>query len=70
MNFDFSDDVKLLREQAQKFLGERCKSAVVRKILEGPEPYDKTLWKDIAAMGWTAAAIPEDYGGAGLGHLT
>ena len=69
MNFDFSDDLKELREQARKFLRERCPSSAVRKILEGPEPYDKALWKEIAAMGWTGAAIPEAYGGAGLGHL-
>ena len=69
MNFDFSDDLKQLREQAQKFLRERCPSTAVRKILEGPEPYDKALRKEIAAMGWTGAAIPAAYGGAGLGHL-
>jgi acyl-CoA dehydrogenase len=69
MNFDFSDELKLLREQARRFLRERCPSAAVRRILEGPEPYDKVLWQEIAAMGWTGAAIPEQYGGVGLGHL-
>ena len=69
MNFDFSDDLKQLREQARKFLRERCPPTTVRRVLEGPEPYDKALWKEIAAMGWTGAAIPEEYGGAGLGHL-
>src|SRR5689334_6894210 len=39
MNFDFSDDLKELREQARKFLRERCSCAVVRRVLEGPEPY-------------------------------
>jgi alkylation response protein AidB-like acyl-CoA dehydrogenase len=69
MNFDFSDELKMLREQARRFLRERCTSAAVRRVLEGAEPYDKALWKEIAAMGWTGAAIPEQYGGAGLGHL-
>jgi acyl-CoA dehydrogenase len=69
MNFDFSDDLKALREQARKFLRERCPPATVRRILEGPQSYDLALWKEIAAMGWTGAAIPEAYGGAGLGHL-
>ena len=69
MNFDFSDDLKGLREQARKFLRERCPAATVRRVLEGPEPYDFALWKAIAAMGWTGAAIPEALGGAGLGHL-
>ncbi|HKW52114.1 MAG TPA: acyl-CoA dehydrogenase family protein, partial [Stellaceae bacterium] len=31
--------------------------------------YDKALWQEIAQMGWIGAAIPEEYGGAGLGHL-
>jgi hypothetical protein len=69
MNFDFSDDLKELREQARRFLRERCPPTAVRKILEGTEPYDKALWQDIARMGWPGAAIPEEYGGAGLGHL-
>ncbi len=69
MNFDFSDDLKLLRDQARKFLADRCPPATVRAVLEGSEPYDRALWRDMAAMGWTGAAIPEAYGGAGLGHL-
>jgi acyl-CoA dehydrogenase len=69
MNFDFSDDLKALRDEARKFLRERCPVALVRRILEGPEPYDRGLWREIAALGWTGAAIPEALGGAGLGHL-
>ena len=69
MNFDFSDDLKLLREQAQKFLAEKCPPEAARRVLESAEPYDRALWREMAAMGWTGAAIPEEYGGAGLGHL-
>ena len=69
MNFDFSDDLKQLREQTRRFLRERCPTTTVRRVLEGPEPYDRALWKEIADMGWIGAAIPEEYGGAGLGHL-
>jgi acyl-CoA dehydrogenase len=46
MNFDFSDDLKALREQARKFLRERCPVALVRRILDGPEPYDRGLFKE------------------------
>ena len=35
MNFDFSDDQKELREQAQRFLRDRCTPKAVRRILEG-----------------------------------
>src|SRR6202008_3770253 len=69
MNFDFSDDLKMLREEAKSFLRDRCPPAAARRILEGPDPFDKPLWSEMAKMGWTGAAIPEEYGGAGLGHL-
>ena len=32
MNFDFSDDFKLLREQARKFLAQHCSRTVVRGV--------------------------------------
>jgi acyl-CoA dehydrogenase len=69
MNFDFPDELKQLRDEARRFLTERCPTSVPRRILEGPEPYDRALWQTMAEMGWTGAAIPEEYGGAGLGHL-
>jgi alkylation response protein AidB-like acyl-CoA dehydrogenase len=68
MNFDFSDELKQLREQARRFLTERSPSAVVRDVLEGREAYAQPLWHAIAEMGWLGAAIPEEYGGAGLGY--
>ena len=68
MNFDFSDDLKQLRDQARRFLSEQCPPAVVRRALDGQEPYAAALWREIANMGWIGAAIPEQYGGAGLGY--
>ncbi len=68
MNFDFSDDLKQLRDQARRFLGEQCTSAVVRRSLDGQEPFAADLWKGMGEMGWIGAAIPEEYGGAGLGY--
>jgi len=70
MNFDFSDDQKLLRDQARKFLQDKCDRSVVRTILENDDQkYSKNLWKEISEMGWTGTAIPEEYGGLGLGML-
>ena len=31
--------------------------------------YDKDLWKGLAEMGFLGVAIPEEFGGAGAGHL-
>jgi alkylation response protein AidB-like acyl-CoA dehydrogenase len=69
MNFDFSDDQKQLRDQARKFLTEKCPPKAVRTVLDGKEPYDRALWKGLAEMGFLGVAIPEAYGGAGAGHL-
>jgi alkylation response protein AidB-like acyl-CoA dehydrogenase len=69
MNFDFSDDQKQLRDEARKFLAEKCPPKAVRTVLDGKEPYDRALWKGLAEMGFLGVAIPEAYGGAGAGHL-
>ncbi|MGJ4998675.1 acyl-CoA dehydrogenase family protein [Bradyrhizobium sp. HKCCYLS3077] len=69
MNFDFSDDQKQLRDQARKFLAEKCPPKAVRVVLDGKEAYDRALWKGFAEMGFLGVAIPEEYGGAGAGHL-
>jgi len=68
MNFDFSDDLKQLRDQARRFLSEQCTPAVVRRPLDGQETFAAPLWREIGGMGWIGAAIPEPFGGAGLGY--
>src|ERR1700758_1198152 len=69
MNFDFSDDQKQLRNEARKFLAEKCPPKAVRVVLDGKETYDRELWKGLADMGFLGVAIPEEFGGAGAGHL-
>ncbi|UYO46039.1 acyl-CoA/acyl-ACP dehydrogenase [Rhodopseudomonas palustris] len=69
MNFDFSDDQKQLRDQARRFLAEKCSPKAVRAVLEGKADYDRDLWKGLAEMGFLGVAIPEEYGGTGAGHL-
>ncbi|MGF1454571.1 MAG: acyl-CoA dehydrogenase family protein [Alphaproteobacteria bacterium] len=69
MNFDFSEDQKFLKDQARKFLSETCPATVARAVLEAGSTHDAGLWTSIAQMGWTGTAIPEAYGGLGLGHL-
>mgnify|MGYP002714118985 FL=1 len=69
MNFDFSDEQKQMRDEARKFLSEQCPPKAVREVLDGKAPYDKSLWKGLAEMGFLGIAIPEQFGGAGAGHL-
>jgi acyl-CoA dehydrogenase len=69
MNFDFSHDQKVLRDQARKFLAEHASSARVRRVLDTDTPYDAELWQGMGEMGWMSTAIPEAHGGAGFGYL-
>src|SRR6202022_4867338 len=69
MNFHFSDAQKQLRDEGRKFLAEKCPPKAVGVVLDGKEPYDRALWKGLAEMGFLGVAIPEEFGGAGAGHL-
>ena len=69
MNFEFSEEQNMLREQAQGFLNDKCPLTVVRRVLDGDESYAADVWKGMAELGWQGVTIPEVYGGVGLGHL-
>jgi alkylation response protein AidB-like acyl-CoA dehydrogenase len=69
MNFDFSDEQKQLRDEARRYLAEHSSPKAVRAVLDGAAPYDRELWKGLAGMGFLGVAVPEEFGGAGAGHL-
>lgn len=69
MNFEFSEEQNMLRDQAVSFLRDKSPLSVTRNIVEGEASYDADLWKAITELGWTAVAIPEKFGGLGLGYL-
>ncbi|MCP5184305.1 MAG: acyl-CoA/acyl-ACP dehydrogenase [Pseudomonadales bacterium] len=68
MNFEFSEEQDLLREQARGFLEQACPPSLVRAVLNGEKTGDSDLAKKIADMGWTATVIPEEHGGLGLSY--
>ncbi len=69
MNFDFSEEQKLLQKTARDYLAEHCPLSLTRSVLESSASYSPELWKGAGEMGWLGAAVPEVYGGAGFGYL-
>jgi alkylation response protein AidB-like acyl-CoA dehydrogenase len=69
MNFEFSEEQNMLRDQARNFLADRCSLKNVREILDGDAPFDASTWQGMIELGWTGTTIPEEYGGIGMGHL-
>jgi len=67
MDFDFSPEQKEIQHQARRLLAEQCDLRAVRRILDGNAPFDAALWKQVGELGWLGVAIPEAYGGLGLG---
>ena len=69
MDFDFSNEQKMLRETAQRYLGEVATFARLRRHLQSGAALDIEIWKQLGEMGWLGAAIAEEHGGLGLGPL-
>ena len=69
MNFDFFDDQRLLQDAVRTMLAETSTSQAVREVLEGRATHCDAVWRNLIDMGASAAAIPEQYGGSGLGYL-
>ena len=59
MNFAFNEDQDRLRDSAVRFLRDRID--LTRLTAQGNRPdttYDKALWNEIVALGWTGLIIP------------
>ena len=69
MNLDFSEEQKALKDHVRRFLVDRCPPGAVRAVLEGPQPFDRALYAGLAELGVLGTAIPQEYGGTGLGPL-
>jgi alkylation response protein AidB-like acyl-CoA dehydrogenase len=70
MHFAFTEEQEALRSAARSFLADHSTSADIRRAMASELGYDPGLWKRIAGeLGWPAVAIPEAYGGLGLGAV-
>ena len=69
MDFGLSDEQRQLRESAREFLASECAPDYVRKTMADEAGAARELYAAIARLGWNGLAVPERYGGAGLGVL-
>ena len=70
MNFDFSDDDKMVQDQINRFLRDNCGFDEFRSVLEGDATYSDSVWRGLSEMGVQGTAIPSAYGGVEAGYLT
>jgi alkylation response protein AidB-like acyl-CoA dehydrogenase len=65
MDLTLSDEQRLLRESADRFVSETYTADHRRRIANDPLGFSAEIWKQFAELGWLALPIPEAYGGLG-----
>jgi alkylation response protein AidB-like acyl-CoA dehydrogenase len=67
MYFDLTDEQQAIKSTAHDFLASRFKSERLREIAASDSGFDEIGWKEMAELGWAGLALPEEWGGQGLG---
>ncbi len=62
----YSEEQIELLDVATAFCRDKSPIDKVRKLMDSELGYDVDVWAEIAALGWTAIAVPEAHNGVGL----
>ncbi len=79
-DFGYGEEQDMLKNAAQRFISDLAPLEALRKDIAGTEDpylgeerrgfYDADAWREMAALGWSALAVPERCGGAEMGLVT
>jgi alkylation response protein AidB-like acyl-CoA dehydrogenase len=69
MDFQLSEEQKLLADSVESWLQDKYDFDRWRKLVKTDLGYDAANWKTMAELGWLAIPLPEDYGGMGGGAV-
>lgn len=67
MYFDLTDEQQAIKSTAHDFLAARYKSERIRELAESEHGFEQSDWEEMAELGWPGLALPEEWGGQGLG---
>ena len=66
MDFDLSDEQRLLQETVAQFMDNECPLARIRELYDDEVGFDPVLWKGLAELGLAGIHLPGEYGGSEL----
>ena len=66
MEFDLSDEQRLLQETVAQFMDNECPPARLRELYDDEVGYDSVLWKGLAELGLAGIHLPGEFGGSEL----
>ena len=65
MDLGLNEIQQMLKNSAREFLAQECPLTLVREMEAEERGYTDELWRQLAGLGWTGVAFPEQYGGTG-----
>jgi alkylation response protein AidB-like acyl-CoA dehydrogenase len=66
LDFAFSEEQQMLREQARSFLADKFSPERIAELADSDEGWDEKSWREMAELGWVGLSAPEAAGGAGM----
>ena len=67
MDFSFSDDQNSIRDLVKQVLGDIVTDDSLKALAKDGKWFHERAWKQLAESEMLGLAIPEEYGGAGMG---
>ena len=69
MDFSFTPEQDEAATLAAQILEDRTTTARMTEIEQAGDRFDRELWRELGGAGLLSLAVPEEYGGAGLGLI-
>jgi alkylation response protein AidB-like acyl-CoA dehydrogenase len=69
MNFDLTDEQRMLQQAAKEMLAARFNSEKIRALAESETGFDEAVWRETADLNWPGLIVAEEHGGQELGTV-
>jgi alkylation response protein AidB-like acyl-CoA dehydrogenase len=69
MNFDLTDEQRMLQAAAREFLAARYGSEKIRALGESETGLDDAIWNETVELNWPGLVVSEEHGGQDLGTV-
>ena len=69
MNFDLSDDQRMLKDSVERFIADRYDFEARHRHMKQPDGWSRDVWREMAELGLLALPFAEDDGGLGGGGV-
>ena len=67
MQFQLNETQTMIRDGARRFFSTEFDSAKARAVENSADGFSQENWSELSRLGWSSVALPETFGGGGLG---